>query len=382
MWRKIAAGLLLFAEIVYVFENIEVYNRHALRVSKRSNVQITAINTAGRYADEEASLFAFIQKHLMGRNGEILTNIKGSENSPETLSESVGLLMNYCVMRELKELFDREYAFLKNSLLAEGKYVKWKTSSEDIHCNSAIDDMRIIRALLDAYEKWGVKEYYDTAGFIQDALYEKQTVDGFLMEFYDWKLDAARMSIPLCYIDLNTMYRLGTFNKNWKQSAEKGLRIIKNGRIDEEENPFFHKYYDFNARAYRLDEEAAQNKGICLTYTLYTAIHLAEYNENTEAFTAWLKKEAKNGRLYGWYNPYTLKPASDLESTAVYALAAIYSGKVGEEELEKRLINRMLDFMITDKKSPYYGGFGNTQTMDFYSFDNLTALWALAEVGQ
>jgi hypothetical protein len=42
------------------------------------------------------------------------------------------------------------------------------------------------------------------------------------------------------------------------------------------------------------------------------------------------------------------------------------------------IIDRMLKFMCTDRKSQYYGGFVNAGSGEFYSFDNLTALWALA----
>jgi len=38
----------------------------------------------------------------------------------------------------------------------------------------------------------------------------------------------------------------------------------------------------------------------------------------------------------------------------------------------------MLEFMVTDENSQYYGGFGNSETGEFYSFDNLMALKALA----
>jgi len=34
----------------------------------------------------------------------------------------------------------------------------------------------------------------------------------------------------------------------------------------------------------------------------------------------------------------------------------------------------MLEFMVTDENSQYYGGFGNSETGEFYSFDNLMAL--------
>ena len=36
----------------------------------------------------------------------------------------------------------------------------------------------------------------------------------------------------------------------------------------------------------------------------------------------------------------------------------------------------MESFQVMDKNSVIYGGFGNTETLDVYSFDNLNALLA------
>lgn len=328
------------------------------------------------YRQRQEELLDFFKEHFLGKNGKIATNLKNIDSGQETLSESVGLLMNYCILADNRELFDKEVMFLKDSLLVEGKHVKWKTG-KDIHCNAAIDDLRIVRALLDAYDKWGEKEYLDTAGFIQGAVYESQVSDKHLREFYNWKYKSIRNSIPLCYLDLYTMDKLGYFNDGWPKTAERGLAVLKGGRL-EDSSPFYYKYYSYETEKYLQDEEAARNKGICLTYTLYVVLHLVEMNENTDFFTEWLKKEMDEGKLYAWYDPDKAKPAREIESTAVYALAAVYAHKAGEKELYCKLLDRMLMFRVTDERSLYFGGFGNAETGDFYSFDNLTALWALS----
>jgi len=335
---------------------------------------------AGQIGRKEEMLLEFVSNNLLGKNGEIRSNAGPYGEGSATLSESVGLLMNYCVLRGKRGLFQKEFDFLKTELFAGGtgikSAIKWKTG-KDVSCNAAIDDLRIIRALLDAYEKWGDKEYFNAAGFIQHEIYDKQVRGGCLREFYDWGQKDAGGSIPLCYIDLYTIYRISAFNENWIRVLDRGLSVIKGGRIGED-GPFLYKYYNCENGAYSVDEEFNNSKGICLTYTLYTMLHLAEMNEDTGRFSEWLNGEMEKGRLYAWYNPYTLKPAGKIESTAVYALAAVYAKKTGDNELCGKIIDSMLKFMITDQKSPYCGGFGNGKTGDFYSFDNLTALWALA----
>ncbi|HHW48249.1 MAG TPA: glycoside hydrolase [Clostridiaceae bacterium] len=328
------------------------------------------------YREKEALVFNFLKSNMLWDNGQILTNLKTDGSGENTLSESIGLLMEYCVLKSDKELFDKELRFLEEELLFDGRYVRWRTG-EDIWCNALIDDLRIIGALLDAYDRWRDSRYLNIACFIQEGIYKKQVRGYDIYELYDFKLNMGKESIPLCYIDLYTINRLAFFNKSWRNICDKGISIIKNGKISNA-SPFFYKYYAYKDRKYFPDEEYKEGRGVCLTYTLYTVLHMAETNENTGFFTQWLKKELEKGKLYAWYDPYTSEPVQQLESTAVYALAAIYSKTVGEEELCLKLIDRMLDFMVDDINSPYYGGFGDEKTCEFYSFDNLTALYALA----
>lgn len=324
----------------------------------------------------EMGLFDFISNKLSKNNGEIITNIKNYKGSKDTLSESVGLFMNYCVISNRKELFDREVGFLKNKMLADKGFIKWVVGSGDTYCNASIDDCRIVRALMDAYDRWGDKEYYNLAGTLQLNIYKYQVRDQRLCEFYDWNIDKTKNGTLLCYLDLYTIYRMSEFNENWLAVEDESCFMISNGRINDS-SPFFYKYYDYETGRYSLDEEYGNGKGICITYTLYTAIHLAEVNEDTQFLTDWLEKQVSKGTLYAWYDPYTLKPANDLKSTAVYALAAVYAEKAGEKELCRQITNEMLELMVSDRKSNYFGGFGDPNTGNFYSFDNLTALWAL-----
>jgi hypothetical protein len=350
---------------------LSVPSMNVLNVKEAESIPAVSI-----YADKEAALLNFIESRMVGEEGQIYTNAKPQARSEGTLSESVGLLMNYCLLRDRKDLFDKELNYLKKYLMTKDNLIVWKDSAEKASCNALIDDLRIVSALLDANDKWSGREYYNFAGFIQDSIFEKQVTEASLYELFDWKSNANKKRIPLCYFDLYTLDRMSEFNKAWLEVEEEGKKIINNG-IMEAKSPLFYKYFDYTSNKYLPDEEYRKSKGVCLTYTLYTALHLAEMNEDTTPFTDWLSKEINNGKLYGWYNPKTLKPVNELESTAVYALAAIYSRKVGEEGLYHKLVDHMLTFMVTDTNSPNYGGFGDEQTGDFYSFDNLTALWAL-----
>lgn len=371
--KKLAATFLILVLFIYI---AIYFSLQRIPVTAVYDEYLPA-GTANEYRQLEKDLFDFIGRNLLKPDGEIITNVQKYDGSGDTLSESVGFLMNYCVATGKKELFDRELMFLKNRMLVDGSFIKWRVGKNAANCNAAVDDLRIIRALLDAYDKWGLKEYLDLAGFLQQGLYDMQVSGRDLCEFYDWVSEKSRFSVPLCYLDLYTIDRVSDFNTGWLSVEENALSVINSGMAGTS-SPFYFKYYDYDTRTYSADEEFKKNGGICLTYTLLTAIHKVEVNEDTGILTQWLKGEMEKGKLFAWYDPRTLKPADNMESTAVYALAAVYAYKTGENALYSRLVSAMKKFLVTDRKSVYYGGFGIAKSRYFHSFDNLTALWALS----
>lgn len=326
------------------------------------------------YEEKERALLGFIKKRLTDSQGGIITNTHPQSGDLNTLSESIGILLDYAVINSNKRMFDRKYNYFVKELLTKDYYIKWR-SGTDVTCNASIDDLRITEAILRAFEKWRGKEYLDTAQSIQQKIFETQVVEDNLYEIFDWKYNTRKATAPLCYLDLRAMRSLKFFNKDWNKVSDRAISVLRKGRI--EDSPFFYKYFDYNKGKYLFDEEYEKNKSICLIYTLYTALHMAEAGVPTDDLKNWLSSELEKGKIYAWYNPHSKKPVSEMESTAVYALGSIYARLSGDKELSRKLLDRMLEFMVTDEKSSYYGGFGNKETGEFYSFDNLTALWAL-----
>jgi len=329
-----------------------------------------------KYRDKEQDLLQFVRSCLMGPSGEVVTNSCPENGDASTLAESIGILLNYSLLNDDRSMFEKEYRYFEKELVTKDLHIKWK-SGEDVTCNASIDDLRIIGALFGAYEKWGDEKYFQVSLALQQKLYDCQVKGGNLYQLYDWKYDSAKESTPLCYLDLKTLRKLMYYNKDWEEVYERSLAIVSGGRI--EGTPFFYKYYDFKSGEYLLDEEYNEKRGICLLYTLYTALNLAEEYFQTDELLSWLEKEMNDrNRLYAWYDPHSKEPVSEMESTAVYALASVYARLSGKNLLSDKFLDRMLQLMVDDRNSKYYGGFGNSETGEFYSFDNLTALWALA----
>ena len=111
---------------------------------------------------------------------------------------------------------------------------------------------------------------------------------------------------------------------------------------------------------------------------LYTAIDAYNADKNTNAFVKFLKEQIKQGTVYNRYYSDG-KPATQDESTAVYALAARFLALNNEWEAAEWCYRRTLDFQISDKKS-FEGGFGEPETGLVYAFDQLEALLMLRMV--
>lgn len=337
--------------------------------------EVVSVTAIGEYSGYEAGLFRFAEANLIKEDGGVITNLCDYEGSKDTLSESVGLLMKYAVESNRPKLFKQESGFLRSRMMTEKGFIKWRAGGSNAYCNASIDDLRIIGALLEAYDKWGSKEYYDLAGELQLRIYDKQVKGYNLCDLYDWKIDAHRYMTPLCYLDLHTLYRLAEFNEGWVKAEERAASIINNGRINSC-SPFYYKFYDYSSHDYSLDEEYVKGKGICLTYTLITAIHMAEINIFNDELTDWLKEQMKNDRLFSWYDPITLKAVNNMKSPAIYALAAIYADKAGEKDLCRQILTGLTGFIVKDRTSRFNGGIGDPAAGYFHSFDNLNALLA------
>lgn len=373
--RRFYSGVIAIITFVFMLGGI-IYSQKSgdLLPTAASSIFLDEDSQRNKYEEKKRVLLKFIQNNLMDCEGGVITNTHPQKEDPNTLSESIGILMEYAVIDNNKSMFDMEYRYLTENLITEDFFIKWR-SENDTSCNASIDDLRIIGALLEAYEKWDEQDYRDLALSLQQRVYNAQAEEGKLYELFDWKYNIPKTSTPLCYLNLKVMDELKEYNRGWKKVYDRSLDIIEAGRM--EASPLFYKHFDYNTGQYLPDEEYREGGGICLVYTLYTALCTTEAGILDDELLSWLGNEMEKGKVYAWYNPHSKMPVSDMESTAVYALGSVYARLSGDKMLSQKLLDRMLEFMVTDEGSQYYGGFGNSETGEFYSFDNLMALWAL-----
>jgi hypothetical protein len=220
--KRLAGYFLILFFIIYIAIYVSLLNIPAVMIYDED----LPSSSSGEYDRYEELLYSFISRGFIDETGRILTNLRSYEGSGDTLSESIGLFMQYCVFTGRKEQFDREVKYLKENMLTGKHLVRWRVGKGKANCNSAIDDLRIIRSLMEAAEKWGSNEYSELAGFLQEGLFNFQVNGRNLYEFYDWETEKSRHRIPLCYLDLYTLDGLSDFNRGWLSVEEKGLSII------------------------------------------------------------------------------------------------------------------------------------------------------------
>jgi len=331
---------------------------------------------------EEALCLNFIKASLSGKTG-IFTNFLYDDKINETatghqiLSESEGLIMLYAVLGGNKDLFDEHFNIVRGMVLDNG-VIAWRMGAKGemlTKSSASIDDLRIIRALIYADDRWGDRKYNCFANKLVRRAKKYELAKDRLVDFYDGESKIKANTITISYIDLYTMKILAQKDDAWENAFKKGLNIINNAFVSENV-PFFRKSYNYKTKSY-----SSENKINMIDY-LNTLLHLSEVDLCPQAAVKWLKSQMKIGNaLFNEYYISSAMPASSLESPASYAIACRIAVNIEDEELYKLMKEKLLMFQVTDASSPIYGAFGDAKTLEVYSFDNLQALLALQGVG-
>ena len=360
----ITIGCLLIILIGFLFFNREYLKPVTMEVNWEDNFSPM----------EEKILFNFIEKDLSKKGYGIYTNYidKGSEGDitkgHSVLSESEGLMMLYAVNSNNRDLFDQQFEIVKNMRLKNG-LISWRKEGEENSPSSAtIDELRIIKALLLANNRWDSFYYKFYAINIANSLLKEAEYKDTLVDYIDNY--GKGKATTLCYLDLPTMKLLSQVDKKWEKIYERSNEIIEGGRISKEV-PLYKKVFYYEDMSYDKEEN--------IDFLLSTIVILnrVEAFEDEEASIKWIKdKFKKDGFLVATYSATSGEATSKVESPSIYSYVALIANKVGDYELFNKAIEKLKYYQIKNKDSIFYGGFGDEETKSVYSFDNLNALLA------
>lgn len=318
----------------------------------------------------------FIAEKMSTENILIYTNYKDRlseadeiSTGEDILSESQGLLLLYLLNRDRKEEFDLTLKSTLDELYLRNNTIAWvkKKKGESANINAYIDDLRIERALILAYEKWGDKSYFNVAKKIQKSLLKHNTEDNKIFDFYDDLNKESSPYITISYLDLYTTKKMSKFDEEWNEIYSRSLELIENAKIDD--TGLYEIRYDYEQNDYAKEEQ------ISLIQSVYSMIHLSEVSSGDIEGMNWVYSEYKrHGKLYESYSSLDLNPSSDIESTALYALLARLFYLEGDKEKAVEFLEQCEKFQIRNSDIEIYGAFGDENSEEVYSFDNLQYL--------
>jgi hypothetical protein len=314
------------------------------------------------YEEERAALEGFIGKHFID-NGFMRTNLIETEqgelaSGEDFLSESAGLLMFYYLRGDERQKFDAQVDILTTYFWNKNRLIKWRIRRglKQKTVNSTIDDLRIVKALMMAAERWDRKDYKSIAKKLSVQLL-KHCVTENTLKAYD---SPNSPKAPLVYYDFQAMQLMGEYDKKWRKLATINMENILSRRI--KRLPL----YEAN--------RFAKDNAFPTVENLMIMMHLSEVGIKDPQSIRWLKEQLKRKGLFGSYS-IEGAPLNSVESPAIYAIAAIIARLNRDEELYYLAAER-LKKMQNMEHNEYYGGFIDLKRLSAFSFDQLFSLLA------
>lgn len=327
---------------------------------------------------DEEILLDFVNNKLSGEDGGIHTNYINEKSQGDitkghaVLSESEGLMLLYDLEKDDRENFDTTLDYIKKNMLLQNNLLIWKIDSdEQTQSSSTIDDLRVIKALLLADEKWNDKEYRKSALKIAKGI-QKKSLDKdnhVLTDFYDGYNKSNETT--LCYLDLPTLRMLANLDYySWKKVYDESVKILDGGYINDE-LPLYRKTY------YRKDNSYDTNKDADTLLSMIVVLNKLEEGQDVSKTVEWIRKEfQQKGKIFATYNIESKAASSEFESTSAYSMIVQIASLIDDKEIQKFAMDRIKAFQIKNKQSEVYGGFGSEDGSNVFSYDNLNALFA------
>lgn len=316
----------------------------------------------------------FIVQHMTNPNGTLATFLQdGVSEVPEipagreSLSESLGLWMQYASLKGDKALFDQSYEVLEQWFVMPEGYIAWKLSADGqstVNTNALVDDFRIIEALLQAADRWDEETYRTAAIRLSDKVTSFLLKEGTFVDYFDFSRGESPDTISLSYLNMSAMSTMLRDNLLKTSIYDRHKQLLLNMPDD---GRFYPKSYDLAQDAYIYDST------VNLIDQLLVALNCSDIGRASDPLLTFIQTEfAQRHQILGRYDRATGQPAESYESPAVYGLSILLALKMGDAEFASQLHNRMLQFRGQD---PAYPG-GYVFDKNTHLFDNLFPLIA------
>jgi endo-1,4-beta-D-glucanase Y len=284
-----------------------------------------------------------------------------------TNSEAVSYYLLIAAQQGNKTEFDRELAFIEQYMLHPTGYMMWRLDDNDVAegegRNIAPDaDLRALRALYVAKDRWGDPHYDEVINRIASAL-EVMAVNenGILVAYAGLSGDKPWQAQEsyLAYSDFQVYDRLAnTRGGVWDKVAVNMRNVTLNAQIW---NGLYNSVYFTDGRAGGVYGDHIDG-GVYSINSLWIMARFAEsgdpilMNSSWKSLNFYKERYKQDGRIYDSYDSKG-EPANRFESAWSYALIARAAHALGDESFAQIMARRMSDFQDLDPASPYYGAF-------------------------
>lgn len=325
----------------------------------------------GSYATEH-----FITTKLSGKDSGIHVNyINHTGTSPigyDVLSESQGLLLEYGIITNNQQLFDKSLSYIKENMSAY-PLVSWIKPDKKAGAgvNALLDDLRIYKSLVAANNLWG--NYYNYLATYGEDILRYNTKENQLVDFYDFKNKKKGERFTLCYGDFAALEYLKATNEKFQLVYENTLHTVKNGYIGDN-FPMYYSWYNYKKQSYEKDS-------LNMAEAMYTLYHLAQIGELKDETIQWLKDRIKgNGIKANYTVEGNVVEGFGYESTAIYALVVLIADEIGDDKLKSDAVIKMEKLRINMAGEDLNGSFGYVDGSNISSFDQCMPLLAYAKI--
>lgn len=378
----------------YFDENLTVYNKlgvkivptliginemGVLKVCKpglidgRENMAalIEYVMYGGSYQTEK-----FVTEQLTSEEGGVHVNYldtdKESPSGFDVLSESQGIMMEYAVLKNNQELFERYYQYVTSQMLISDSLAGWMVTADGpAKVNALLDDLRIYRALNSANQLWG--GYEEELDRWEKSIIRYNISNHKFVDYYDFQSKRKANRFTLCYADFEAMSMLKQANSKYSKAYDNAYQIVTGGYISNE-FPFYYSWYDYKKKEYMPDD-------LNMAETMYTLLHLARIGELKKETVTWLEKALDENGVKARYSiEGEVVEGYEYESTAIYAFIAMIGDTIGNQKLKTKAIARMEFMRVNNKNVIWNGAFSHLDGTDIYSFDQCIPLLMYAMI--
>ena len=324
----------------------------------------------------ETLMEQFLKKKMLN-DGTFITNYKVTKDQSkgelatghDRLSESSGLWLRHLALTGQKKAFDDFYKETKKHFYRGGQFSYRLNADKTLSpVNATVDDLRIMRALIEAAAKFNDNQYIKELESLLPS-FSKQSIQGNMMvDFYDIDKKRASSDISLYYLELQTMGYIYKKMGISQKYLEYEYNILKDGYISDA-FPFYYAQYSYK------DNQYVKKDTINVIESLLSILYLAEIGEQKQESIDYIKEAVTTGTLY---NKYDLQgnPVDKSQSSASYAIVAMIAKEINDKDLYQQALQIIHNFQIITPQSPIFGVIGDPTTLEVFSYNNLMALLA------